>query len=575
MKKSLVIITLLLVLVSAFSVNALVTKRTAMWGFGMKVTGMAAADAVCYDSDNSSGYDMKIYTPTPQQRPDAYVFGIVNYILPTGSIFVKDACYNGTHMAEQFCQQGKYKGTQGITCANGCRDGACLVNPVTTVLQTCTDSDNGMNELVQGSVLVNITATGAANMYSDTCVGQTRLTEYYCPNATGNDFGLGNFYGTAEFNCAYGCSNGACLPPPVITPACHDVEANFHISGPGTTYNPFRIQLNSAVVFIVNNVEYLVNFSGINDSTATFLVNGQQISLRPPQTKMLANGVSFRLLRLNNTPVCGSDGNNYESACLAGAAGAAVSCSGQCPCPPLACEGLEMVWKNESRRRAYAYSLDDCAGYRCLSGNEISPSCYNAVTCPAACTGGTCVSIPAAKQQCPPIVCSDSDGGINTSVKGYLKAGFGGGSDCCAGPKGCTANGSSVTELYCSPNNPNGFDSITLPCSNGCQNGACITSQIILGPPPAPVTAGEQVTCNFLFAKSTSTCSSSKGRCSAPRNYPKCTIQVSGTPGEKINWTSTCTVLATAVTTIDGANENAVFICGQPPRINQPAIRFP
>jgi len=65
------------------------------------------------------------------------------------------------------------------------------------------------------------------------------------------------------------------------------------------------------------------------------------------------------------------------------------------------CTGIEMVWPTVGRREPYVYGTDACAGYRCLTGKEISPACYSAQECPAACTGGTCVSITEMKQQCP------------------------------------------------------------------------------------------------------------------------------------------------------------------------------
>jgi hypothetical protein len=74
----------------------------------------------------------------------------------------------------------------------------------------------------------------------------------------------------------------------------------------------------------------------------------------------------------------------------------------------------------------------------------------------------------------------------------------------------------------------------------------------------------ETVTCKFMFSKAVQTCSSSKGRCSAAPTSPtapQCAIQVRGSPGESVNWTSTCARPASVTTTMDGNAESAVFTC--------------
>jgi hypothetical protein len=299
MKKATVLIVLIsLLVISAFSAQAF-TIKSVLWGFGV-VTGMATVPATCTDSDSSYSNNMGIYTASQLERPDTYAAGFVNYTIPTGSTIFTDRCYNSVHLAEQFCQMGRYRGVQGITCPEGCSDGACI-------------------------------------------------------------------------------------------------------------------------------------------STTNISVNA--------------------------------------------------------------------------------------------SGS-----------------------------------CTDSDGGINSSVRGYLEVhgpgtGHSWASDCCVTPggKGCQENGTQVMDYYCSPNSPNGYDSITLNCSNGCTQGVCFEEYRVLGPP----IARETVTCMFVLPTKMPVCTSSKGSCTgALGSASTCTVNVSGIADETVTWTSDCGRNARPVTTtINGQNKNAAFIC--------------
>ena len=61
--------------------------------------------------------------------------------------------------------------------------------------------------------------------------------------------------------------------------------------------------------------------------------------------------------------------------------------------PPATCSNLTYVWPDGT---TMPYSCNDtCAGQRCVKGTVISPECYAAGNCIDACTGGTCVDLPA------------------------------------------------------------------------------------------------------------------------------------------------------------------------------------
>lgn len=68
------------------------------------------------------------------------------------------------------------------------------------------------------------------------------------------------------------------------------------------------------------------------------------------------------------------------------------------------CSNLDMVWHDPVtgavlRSDPYVCGSDLCGGYRCKVGTEISPACYDAAQCPAACAG-ECVLIPSAQLDC-------------------------------------------------------------------------------------------------------------------------------------------------------------------------------
>ncbi len=88
--------------------------------------------------------------------------------------------------------------------------------------------------------------------------------------------------------------------------------------------------------------------------------------------------------------------------------------------------------------------------------------------CPA---GQTCQN-----GACGRVTCSDSDGGINSNVRGEVSTSFNGGAPVRAGVDACN-DGTSVTEQYC---NGNARASSIISCGAGnvCENGACVAAPI-------------------------------------------------------------------------------------------------
>ena len=68
------------------------------------------------------------------------------------------------------------------------------------------------------------------------------------------------------------------------------------------------------------------------------------------------------------------------------------------PNPSTTCGNLVYVWPNGTTA-PYTCGSDLCAGYRCVVGNTISPACYAADQCAAACAG-SCVDVQTAALDC-------------------------------------------------------------------------------------------------------------------------------------------------------------------------------
>ncbi len=135
--------------------------------------------------------------------------------------------------------------------------------------------------------------------------------------------------------------------------------------------------------------------------------------------------------------------------------------------------------------------VSECSGLNCyvhelycmnLSSNSFCPpDCMNALTfaCPNGCRDGACINNTGA--------CTDSDGGINYSVKGTLKVATKYNKDfeipdfCCATyePNGVCGGGKEgrfLSEFYCNPDDPyDSYKNISTiyECPYGCYDGQC------------------------------------------------------------------------------------------------------
>jgi len=78
-------------------------------------------------------------------------------------------------------------------------------------INACTDSDGGINEAVRGTTCGRdgnsrsalSSTSNRRSCFTDSCINNNTLTEYYCTNSSLRD--------STEIHCRFGCVNGACV----------------------------------------------------------------------------------------------------------------------------------------------------------------------------------------------------------------------------------------------------------------------------------------------------------------------------------------------------------------------------
>ena len=186
-----------------------------------------------------------------------------------GSQSLSDHCNADGSLTEKFCDGNtiKYNSTECPTMYV-CNNGACKIElNVTDPLNvtTCTDSDSGIDYYNKGTVDY-VGSDGVAGTMIDFCESG-RIYEYSC------DVSSGYKYLSHEFDCEYGCENGACI----TNPTCGDGVCGV---GPIILLDYRTSELAESQSFVYDGEDYEVDILGISDSnTAVITVNGVSKSL--------------------------------------------------------------------------------------------------------------------------------------------------------------------------------------------------------------------------------------------------------------------------------------------------------
>lgn len=157
----------------------------------------------------------------------------------TGEFVEKtDYCSSATDIGEYYCQVDGKVGIFGITCSNGCVDGACVkVKEPTTLQPECTETDSGIDYGTKGTIKANyydsLDQRKRDFEYADRCFTRPRLdvaNMNYVDKCTKDEFCfMDEVYCTEdarpwrfdrEHRCEFGCEDGACKK----APACTDTD---------------------------------------------------------------------------------------------------------------------------------------------------------------------------------------------------------------------------------------------------------------------------------------------------------------------------------------------------------------
>ena len=194
--------------------------------------------------------DCKVTTNKPQDQAqdccsdsdggeDYYVKGTIKY--GSSDVAIDSCKYSNTWVDEYYCGENGDVKSKSEYCPKGCENGACKrsctpnwqptvwsawVNgtrsrtyldsnncgdttdkPKDDIDSTCTDSDNGKDYFVKGTMKY----TGGS--YIDSCMGGNSAIEYYC-----DETGVGK---TENYSCEFGCVNDVCRRPPTT---CEYIE---------------------------------------------------------------------------------------------------------------------------------------------------------------------------------------------------------------------------------------------------------------------------------------------------------------------------------------------------------------
>lgn len=271
---------------------------------------------------------------------------------------------------------------------------------------TCTDSDGGLNYYVQGTVYGYNSSAGNYS-YTDACVNSIRLEEWYC-------YGTYPQYQLHDCPTNYSCSNGAC----VITNQTHKICSGSNcitISGAGTDQCTDNSECNNQTnprppTLTINN--YYVDSSNVAHINVTAYDNNWEVMY------VDVKGPNEYVNPMRDQKTCSGHYCNRE---------------------------LSFSYAAIYDNYGDTYNVRTVNLYGLYNSTQIVITFNNET-------------------------CTDSDGGINSAVRGNVSGRYSNGTyynyvDACM-----LTNSTMLKEWYCSPNNPLSR-SISCFCSGGKCNG--------------------------------------------------------------------------------------------------------
>ncbi|MFA6073408.1 MAG: hypothetical protein WC758_04810 [Candidatus Woesearchaeota archaeon] len=407
---------LLIVVVGMFFIAGFVFIAASSGNFDDIFTGMATGFS---DSGN------KIINCTDTEiPPTAYAKGTITVTsIEVNSIdaeqtttIYEDECLSNKVVREYGCK-GSSPVMFSLNCIGNavCNNGICSIGSAPV---QCTDTDNGRNYYQKGTTRGTNPVTGVFVTYIDTCISGTEdIMEGFCFNGVPIN---------ERSTCENGCddSEGRCIQPPPPQPYCRDMDQGI---------NPLSYGLNFNNTVAKGDV--CLSTSTIREwECDEFNLAKQEVEC-PAGTYCDVSRCSSEPFT-HTSPCFDTDGNDINEYGILWNNG----------------ETFEDVCINENTITEYA-----CNGQAVYIRNA---SCSEGFECLA----GECVVSHIAS-------CVDSDGGINTGVKGIITLdGVVAHTDKCSP---FTVN--AVIEGSC-----NGGEVITTHTSCGnnvCSNGACVQSE--------------------------------------------------------------------------------------------------
>ncbi|MDP7493586.1 MAG: cell wall-binding repeat-containing protein, partial [Candidatus Undinarchaeales archaeon] len=358
----------------------------------------------CTDSDGGKDYYVKGHLVGEMEQPGGSTYHLDGF----------DACTDATRVSEYFCYvEGgvEYGIWETYNCADEgkvCEDGSCI--PSVEDTPPCTDSDGGKDYYTKGNLIGEMEQPGGSTYHldsSDACTDPTRLSEYFCYEEDGIQYGIWETYDCADEEKL--CENGVCIEPDQEDEVqlCQDSDGgkDYYTKG----------HLVGEMAQPGGSTYHLDSFDACTDATRV-----------SEYFCYLEGGIDYGIWETYN---CADEGKSCED----GACVVPAPAEGTPPCAD-SDGGKDYYTKGHlvgemEQPGGSTYHLDSSdactdatrvSEYFCYVEGGIEYGIWETYDCAnegKACEDGVCV-VPAPAEGTPP--CTDSDGGKDYYTQGHL-----------------------------------------------------------------------------------------------------------------------------------------------------------